>query len=485
MCLDHKEGPIAGSLVFELYDTFGFPPDLTGLILKERGLSFNEREYEAAMTQQKERARASSKIDTGDWVVIEEDDKEEFVGYDQSEAKVRITRYREVISKKKKQFQLVLNLTPFYPEGGGQVGDQGKLVSEIESLEILDTKKEHGLIIHFSNKLPEDVSISFQAIVNEKKRDNTSLNHSATHLLHQALREILGRHVEQKGSLVNEQHLRFDFSHFSKLSPEEIEAIENLVNQRIRANFPLEEFRQIPIDDAKEMGAMALFGEKYGDTVRAIKFGESIELCGGMHVAATGNIGVFTIVSEGAVAAGIRRLEAYTGAKAQEFYRSKVGILSEVQQELKNPKDTLGAINSLKNENHDLKKQLDAFLAAQAAQEKKNWAASLETINGFERLISESRLDAKSVKDALFQLKAEHPRLIAVVGTRAGEKAQIAVAIGDELLKEKDWKAGNLVKEFAAEIRGGGGGQAAFAMAGGSYADGLNNALKKANELLN
>jgi alanyl-tRNA synthetase len=485
MCIDHKEGPIAGSSVFELYDTFGFPPDLTGLILKERGLSFNEREYEAAMTQQKERARASSKIDTGDWVVIEEDDKEEFVGYDQSEARVRITRYREVISKKKKQFQLVLNLTPFYPEGGGQVGDKGKLVSEKESLEILDTKKEHGLIIHFSNKLPEDVSISFQAIVNNDKRNTTSLNHSATHLLHQALREVLGTHVEQKGSLVNEQHLRFDFSHFSKLTSEELESIENLVNQRIRSNFPLEEFRQIPIDEAKNMGAMALFGEKYGDTVRAIKFGESIELCGGLHVSATGNIGVFTIVSEGAVAAGIRRLEAYTGAKAQEFYRTKVGILTDVQQELKNPKDLLVAINSLKSENNDLKKQLEAFQATQAAQEKKNWASRLENINGFERLITESKLDAKSVKDALFQLKGEHPRLIAVVGTRAGEKTQIAVAIGDELLKEKDWKAGNLVKEFAAEIRGGGGGQAAFAMAGGSYADGLDKALHKAKDLLN
>jgi len=485
ICLEHKEGPIAGALVFELYDTFGFPPDLTALILKERGLSFNEREYEAAMTEQKERARASSKIDTGDWVIVEEDDKEEFVGYDQTEAKVRITRYREVMSKKKKQYQIVLNLTPFYPEGGGQVGDTGKLISEKESLEILDTKKEHGLIIHFSDKLPQDVSLSFQAVVNEKSRENTSLNHSATHLLHQALREVLGTHVEQKGSLVNDQYLRFDFSHFSKLSSEESEEIEKLVNQRIRANFSLEEFRQIPINEAKNMGAMALFGEKYGDTVRAIKFGESIELCGGIHVPATGSIGVFTLVSEGAVASGIRRIEAYTGAKAQDFYRKKVGLLQEVQQEFKNPKDLLAALSSLKNENQALKKQVEAFQAAQAAQEKKNWANSLESVNGFERLILESKLDAKSIKDALFQLKAEHPRLIAVVGSRADEKAQIAVAIGDELLAEKDWKAGNLVKEFAAEIRGGGGGQAGFAMAGGSYAAGLDKALNKAKELLN
>ena len=485
ICLEHKEGPIAGALVFELYDTFGFPPDLTGLILKERGLSFDEREYDAEMMQQKERARASSKVDTGDWVIIEEDDKEEFVGYDHTEAKVRITRYREVLAKKKKQYQLVLNLTPFYPEGGGQVGDTGKLVSENESLEILDTKKEHGLIIHFSDKLPQDVSKPFQAIVNAHKRENTSLNHSATHLLHQALREVLGTHVEQKGSLVNDQHLRFDFSHFSKLTKEEIDSIENLVNERIRANFDLEEFRQIPIDEAKNMGAMALFGEKYGDTVRAIKFGESIELCGGIHAPATGKIGVFTIVSEGAVAAGIRRIEAYTGAKAQDFYRSKVDLLHEIQLELKNPKDLVAALANLKSENQGLKKQVEAFQAAQAAQEKKNWAMGLENVNGFDRLILESKLDAKSIKDALFQLKAEHPRLIAVVGSRADEKAQIAVAIGDELLAEKDWKAGDLVKEFASEIRGGGGGQAAFAMAGGTYPAGLDKALNKAKELLN
>ena len=485
ICLEHKEGPIAGALVFELYDTFGFPPDLTGLILKERGLSFDEREYDAEMMQQKERARASSKVDTGDWVIIEEDDKEEFVGYDHTEAKVRITRYREVLAKKKKQYQLVLNLTPFYPEGGGQVGDTGKLVSENESLEILDTKKEHGLIIHFSDKLPQDVSKPFQAIVNAHKRENTSLNHSATHLLHQALREVLGTHVEQKGSLVNDQHLRFDFSHFSKLTKEEIDSIENLVNERIRANFDLEEFRQIPIDEAKNMGAMALFGEKYGDTVRAIKFGESIELCGGIHAPATGKIGVFTIVSEGAVAAGIRRIEAYTGAKAQDFYRSKVDLLHEIQLELKNPKDLVAALANLKSENQGLKKQVEAFQAVQAAQEKKNWAMGLENVNGFDRLILESKLDAKSIKDALFQLKAEHPRLIAVVGSRADEKAQIAVAIGDELLAEKDWKAGDLVKEFASEIRGGGGGQAAFAMAGGTYPAGLDKALNKAKELLN
>lgn len=485
ICLEHKDGPIAGALVFELYDTFGFPPDLTGLILKERGLSFDEREYDAEMMQQKERARASSKVDTGDWVIIEEDDKEEFVGYDHTEAQVRITRYREVLAKKKKQYQLVLNLTPFYPEGGGQIGDTGKLVSENESLEILDTKKEHGLIIHFSDKLPQDVSQPFQAIVNANKRENTSLNHSATHLLHQALREVLGTHVEQKGSLVNDQYLRFDFSHFSKLSKEEIDTIESLVNERIRANFDLEEFRQIPIEEAKNMGAMALFGEKYGDTVRAIKFGESIELCGGIHAPATGKIGVFTIVSEGAVAAGIRRIEAYTGAKAQDFYRSKVDLLHEIQLELKNPKDLVAALANLKNENQGLKKQVEAFQAAQAAQEKKNWAMGLENVNGFDRLILESKLDAKSIKDALFQLKAEHPRLIAVVGSRADEKAQIAVAIGDELLAEKEWKAGNLVKEFAAEIRGGGGGQAAFAMAGGTYPAGLDKALNKAKELLN
>ncbi len=476
---------VDGAKVFELYDTFGFPPDLTALILREQGKSFNSEVFEAEMQKQKERARSATKMDTGDWVVLKEDDREEFIGYDHTEASVKIMRYREVKTKNKTLYQIVLNLTPFYPEGGGQVGDTGKIISEEEEVLITDTKKEHGLIIHFANKIPANPHASFKAFVDAPKRKDTSLNHSATHLLHQALREVLGTHVEQKGSLVNPDHLRFDFSHFSKVEKEELEQIENLVNQRIRDNFNLEEHRMIPIDEAKEMGAMALFGEKYGDTVRVIKFGESIELCGGIHVGATGEIGLFTIVSEGAVAAGVRRIEAYTGAKAQNYLRNKAQLLQDLQEELKSPKDPLGGLKKIKEENAKLRKEIEAFKQAQAMQEKKAWYDAIEDKGSFKRLILETNLDGKSIKDALFQLKGEHPTLVAVLATKANDKAQIAVAIGDELLANSDWKAGAIVKDLAAKIGGGGGGQPGFAMAGGSNPNGISEALNAAKELLN
>ncbi|MCR9154900.1 MAG: alanine--tRNA ligase [Bacteroidetes bacterium] len=475
---------IDGAKVFELYDTFGFPPDLTALILKEKGKSFDQSAYEAEMKKQKERARSATKVDTGDWVVLEEDDREEFIGYDHLEAKVRITRYRKVLSKKKELYQIILNLTPFYPEGGGQVGDSGKLISDTEELSIFDTKKEHGLIIHFSDKLPANPKANFKAVVNRKRQKITSLNHSATHLMHQALREVLGSHVEQKGSLVHPEYLRFDFSHFSKVEAGEIAQIEQLVNERIRANYPLEEFRNIPIEEAEGMGAMMLFGEKYGDTVRAIKFGESIELCGGIHAKASGEIGLFTIVSEGAVAAGIRRIEAYTGESARTYLKDKAGILASLQQELKNPKDPLGGLQKLKEENSQLKREIERFKQAQATAERRAWKSAIVVVNDFERLIIKTELDPKNIKDALFQLKGEHPRLAAVVAAESDGKANIAVALGDALLSEKDWKAGALVKELAMEIGGGGGGQPGFAMAGGSKPQGIENALNKAKTIL-
>lgn len=475
---------IDGAKVFELYDTFGFPPDLTALILKEKGKSFDQSAYEAEMKKQKERARSATKVDTGDWVVLEEDDREEFIGYDHLEAKVRITRYRKVLSKKKELYQIILNLTPFYPEGGGQIGDSGKLISDTEELSIFDTKKEHGLIIHFSDKLPANPKANFKAVVNRERQKITSLNHSATHLMHQALREVLGSHVEQKGSLVHPDYLRFDFSHFSKVEAEEIAQIEQLVNERIRANYPLEEFRNIPIEEAEGMGAMMLFGEKYGDTVRAIKFGESIELCGGIHAKASGEIGLFTIVSEGAVAAGIRRIEAYTGENARTYLKDKAGILASLQQELKNPKDPLGGLQKLKEENSQLKREIERFKQAQATAERQAWKSAIVVENDFERLIIKTDLDPKNIKDALFQLKGEHPRLAAVVAAESDGKANIAVALGDALLSEKGWKAGALVKELAMEIGGGGGGQPGFAMAGGSKPQGIENALNKAKTIL-
>ncbi len=475
---------VAGQKVFELYDTFGFPPDLTALILKEKGLSFDEADYTKEMNAQKERARSASKLESGDWEIVEKDEKEEFIGYDYLTASVRITRYREVKTQKKSLYHLVFNLTPFYPEGGGQVGDTGFIETENERIEIIDTKKEHGLILHIVAKLPTQVEATFKAEVNAAKRIGTSYNHSATHLLHEALREVLGEHVEQKGSLVNSEYLRFDFSHFSKVTDEEIERIEGLVNSRLQANYALEEFRNIPISEAKEMGAMALFGEKYGDTVRAIKFGSSIELCGGIHVQATGQIGILKITSEGAVAAGIRRIEALTGEKARHFYNSQLALLNEVKEALKNPKDLLAGVLQLKEENAALKKEIEAAERAQAQNEKLEWQKKLEDVNGMRLLCVETRLNAGLVKDLLFQLKAETENFAAVVGINAGDKAQIAVAVDENLAKAKNLHAGNMVRALAKLIGGGGGGQPFFATAGGKNPAGLQKAIQTGKELL-
>ena len=473
-----------GARVFELYDTFGFPPDLTALILREKGLDFDAEAYEEEMRKQKERARGASKIDAGDWVILSEDDQEEFIGYDHTTAKVKIKRYRTVKAKGKEIHQLVFNLTPFYPEGGGQVGDTGFIKSEQEQINITNTIKEHGLVIHFAEKLPENMELDFEAVVDDKKRLVTSYNHTATHLLHQALREVLGSHVEQKGSLVNADYLRFDFSHFSKVTAEEIEQIETLVNERIRADFALEEFRNIPIDEAKEMGAMALFGEKYGDTVRAIKFGDSIELCGGIHVQSTGQIGVFKIVSEGAVAAGIRRIEAVSGKAALAYYNEHLSTLEHIKQELKNPKDVVSSLQSLRDENAKLKKQVEALMLEKANATKKEWKASVQTHNGVNLLTVKTELPPDAVKNMLFQLKAEVEHFAAVVGVEGGAKVQLAVALSDSLVKDKALNAGALVKELAKEIKGGGGGQPFFAMAGGTDASGLDRALTKAKDLI-
>ncbi len=479
-----KSDLIEGQKVFELYDTFGFPPDLTALILRERGYRYDEAGYAAEMAAQKERARAATKLESGDWSVLREDDQEEFIGYDHLKAEVNIMRYRQVKTKSKTLYHLVFNLTPFYPEGGGQVGDTGFIEQEEERIEILDTKKEHGLILHITEQLPVDMEASFSAEVNASKRVSTSYNHSATHLLHEALREVVGTHVEQKGSLVHPEYLRFDFSHFSKLGEEEIKRVEDLVNTRIHTNYALEEFRNIPIQEAREMGALALFGEKYGDTVRAIKFGNSIELCGGIHVQATGEIGLFKIISEGAVAAGVRRIEALTGEKARGYYNQKLALLQQVGQALKNPKDLLSGINNLKEENAALKKQLEAFEQRQARQEKENWKNSLQEINGMQLLMAKTGMQAGRVKDILFQLKAEVENFAGLVGAESDGKVQLAVAFDETLAKSKELHAGKLVKELARHIQGGGGGHAFFATAGGKDPAGLDEALAKGKEFL-
>ncbi len=475
---------VSGARAFELYDTFGFPPDLTALILREQGLDYNRTEYEAEMTAQKERARSAGKMDTGDWVVLQDDDNEEFIGYDTLEASVKITRYRKVTSKKKELYQLVFNVTPFYPESGGQVGDKGVLFNDEERIEIIDTKKEHGVIIHISEKLPKNPEAEFVAEVNRKARLTASYNHSATHLLHQALRTVLGPHVEQKGSLVHPDYLRFDFSHFTKVGAEELTRIEKMVNENIQKNLKLEEHRSIPMKEAVDMGAMALFGEKYGDTVRAIKFGESIELCGGIHVQATGEIGLFKIVSEGAVASGIRRIEAYTGERAREFMNGELEVLNEIRQELKNPKDPLAGIRSLREENNDLKKKLETLLREKAKDEKQEWLRMAVDKEGYKQIILKTELEPAAVKDILFQLKNEEGRLAAVIGIDQGDKAQITIAFSEDLAKDKGWHAGNMVRDLAREINGGGGGQPFFATAGGKDPEGLNRALESAKLLL-
>ncbi len=478
-----KGDVVDGEIAFELYDTFGFPVDLTALILRELGLKLDMDGFNAEMQKQKERSRAATKLSTDDWVKLTEDSTQEFIGYDQLQAEVRITQYRKVTGKKKSFYQLIFNHTPFYPEGGGQVGDTGYIEVEGERTEIFDTKKENGQIVHFADTLPANVKFPFTAVVHNQNRSSTANNHTATHLLHEALREVLGTHVEQKGSLVSPEHLRFDFSHFQKITDEEIAKIEGLVNARIRENYALEEQRNLPINEAKEMGAMMLFGEKYGDTVRAIKFGKSIELCGGTHVPATGNIGLFKIVHEGAVAAGIRRIEAITAAHAEQFVAAEMQLLREVKELLKNPNNPLGGIQSLKEENAKMLREIELLRAEKARAMSGDLASAIETINGISFLAQRVSLDNSSIKNLAFELKNAHPNLLLVLINSEENKVNISVALGDVLVNDRKLHAGKIVKELAALVKGGGGGQPFFATAGGTDVNGIDAALKLAKEL--
>ena len=465
-----------GKRAFELYDTYGFPIDLTELIMRENDKVVDLAEFTAEMTAQKERSRAATKLSTDDWTVLEDDETQEFVGYDYTSAEVRITRYRKVSAKNKEFYQLVLSLTPFYPEGGGQVGDTGILVQGDQKIGIFDTKKENGIIVHFTKELPSDLSGSWSAEVSESKRRETAKNHSATHLMHEALREVLGTHVEQKGSLVNSEYLRFDFSHFQKVGNEELQQIESLVNQRIQANLPLEEFRNIPIAEAKDMGAMMLFGEKYGDTVRAIKFGSSIELCGGIHVKATGSIGLFKFTSEGAVAAGVRRIEAVTGMGAMKYINDSLSALRDAAEVLKNPKHLARAIKQLKE------KEAAAQKEAAALRKEKVMAAAGELENnaedhgGVRVIAARTAMDTGSLKDMVFKLKGQGNTLVIFANAWEG-KATVSIGISDEVVGDKGWHAGNAVRALAQHIQGGGGGQPTFATAGGKNPEGLDKVL--------
>ncbi len=471
---------LGGRDVFELYDTYGFPVDLTALIAAERKVQIDEKGFEAALQEQKDRSRAAGKIATDDWVVLLEDEREEFIGYDRMSSPVRITRYRKVTQQKKERFQLVFNITPFYAESGGQVGDTGVIRSVAETLQITDTKKENNLIVHFADRLPEDPSAEFEAVVDEKRRYSTARNHSATHLLHEALREVLGQHVEQKGSLVHPDYLRFDFSHFSKMKAEELTKVEEFVNDRILSNLTLDERRNVPLDEAKNSGAMMLFGEKYGDLVRIIRFGSSVELCGGTHVEATGAIGPFKIISESAVAAGIRRIEAYSGERARQWLNEQLEMLAQVREVLKAPKDPVKAVSDLLEKNQELGKQLEQVDKEKAGEVKKELLGKIQKVNGVNFLAEIVPIAAGEIKDIAFQLRSSHERLFAVLGSSAGGKVTVTVVLSDDLVNEKELNAGQIVRELAKEIKGGGGGQPFFATAGGKDAGGLESAIKKA-----
>lgn len=473
----NKITEIPGAAVFELYDTFGFPFDLTALMAREEGLTVDENGFDAALKEQKDRSRAATSVTTDDWIVLQEDDVEEFIGYDHLSADVMLVKYRKVTQKNKTFYQLVFNFTPFYPEGGGQVGDTGYIESATEKVAIIDTKKENNLIVHLAAKLPENVNARFKAEVTADKRKLATANHSATHLLHHALREVLGSHVEQKGSHVNANYLRFDFSHFSKVTDEELAQISARVSALIRENVALEEHRGVPMANAQEMGAMSLFGEKYGDVVRVIKFGDSVELCGGTHVSATGEIGLFKITSEAAVAAGVRRIEAITNVTAENFLNGQLAVLGEVRGLLKQPKDLPKAVADLLEKNTELQKELDRYEKEKAKGVKQELLNKIEEVQGLNFLSAHVPLDGGAIKDILFQLKAEKENLFAVLGGEANDKCTLSVIISDNLVKERGFHAGNLVREAAKHIQGGGGGQPFFATAGGKNPKGIAAAL--------
>ncbi|MDJ0644519.1 MAG: alanine--tRNA ligase [Flavobacteriaceae bacterium] len=476
---------ISGAKAFELYDTYGFPKDLTALILAEKDLSFNEEEFNVELEKQKNRSRAASAIETDDWNILIDDHDEEFIGYDSLEADVKITRYRKVSSKKEgDQYQLVFNLTPFYPEGGGQVGDKGYLEAPNGDVNyIVDTKKENNLIIHFVENLPENVSDTFKIVVDEKQRFRTACNHTATHLLHQALREILGEHVEQKGSAVHSKYLRFDFSHFSKLTVDELREVEDFVNARITNKLKLQEHRSVSMEKAKKDGALALFGEKYGDTVRTIRFGKSIELCGGTHVQNTGDIWHFKIRSESAIAAGIRRIEAITYDAVKDFYSETNRAYFEIKDLFKSSLSPVESVKALQEENIQLKKEIEALMKDKASSLKSDLKNNVESINGINFIATEIALDQGAIKDLAFQLGGEINDLFFIAGSKTNGKAQLTVFISKNIAGEK-LHAGTIVRELGKLIQGGGGGQPFYATAGGKNPDGIKEALVKAKEYL-
>ncbi|MEA3316943.1 MAG: alanine--tRNA ligase [Bacteroidota bacterium] len=476
---------ISGKTAFELYDTYGFPLYLTELILDEHKLVVNRKEFNEEMKAQKNRSRSAATVKTEDWIELIPDDVEEFIGYDYLETEIKITRYRKINTKGKDLYHLVFNYTPFYAESGGQVGDIGYIIANGKKTSIIDTQKENELIIHIAKNLPEDPKLKFKAVVNKNKRKATARNHTATHLLHNALREVLGNHVEQKGSLVNSEYLRFDFSHFQKLTDEELNKVETLVNEKIRENISLIEKREIPIKEAEKMGAIALFGEKYGDVVRLIKFDNSIELCGGTHVNATGEIGLIKIVSEGAIAAGIRRIEAVSSNVSEKYINNKISTLNKISSLFNKPANIIQSIESLQNENNSLNKQIEILLQEKTKSIKNDLISKADEINNIKFISGIVDINSpKLIKDMAFQLKNEYNNLFLVLGATINGKANLSIAISDNLSIKNNLNAGKIIREIAKEIKGGGGGQAFYATAGGKNPDGISKAIEKAKEII-
>lgn len=470
---------LSGDDAFVLYDTYGFPLDLTALILSEHGCSLDEEGFNVAMEAQRARARNAAALDTEDWVILREGETT-FLGYDYTECDTEILRYRKVKQKNKEYYQVVLSSTPFYAEMGGQVGDSGYLTDGTTKYEVFDTKRENNLSVHLMTKLPEDASCELTAVINVEKRHAAEANHTATHLLHEALREILGTHVEQKGSFVSPDVLRFDFSHFSKVEPSDLRKVEQLVNERIRENFPREEFRNVPIVEAQAMGAMALFGEKYGEEVRVLKYGTSVELCGGTHVSATGRIGFFRIISESSVAAGVRRIEAVTGAGAEKVLYQVEDLLKEVKELFNNNPQIITAIKKTIEENAELAQQVQAALKEKVASVKQHLLSQREELGGVRIFKVQQNVSAELIKDLAFQIAGELTESFIFIGaTDEGGKPNLTLMLSRDLVESKGWNASNILRSAAKHIQGGGGGQPHFATAGGKRVEGLDEAVQQ------
>lgn len=480
-----KDHNLAGEDAFVLYDTYGFPPDLTELILKENNLTLDRKGFDAQMQKQKNRSREDATMETEDWVVLRPGTDAHFVGYDLLENEVQITQYREITRKEKKNYQLVLNQTPFYAESGGQIGDTGYLSAGNEKIRIIDTRKENNLIIHFTDRLPANPLGTFTAIVDQSLRGQAAANHTATHLLHHILRKILGNHVEQKGSLVHPDYLRFDFSHFQKVSHDELNHIQQSVNELILENIPLTEIRETSLTVAQDMGAMALFGEKYGETVRVIQFEDSVELCGGTHVKSTSAIGNFIITSESAVAAGIRRIEAITGTKASEFIQEKLSILKTLESTLKAPKNLVGAVEALQDKADDLQKKVEAFEKTEADGITEKLIQEKEVIGDINFIGAKVSVpNADVLKNMAFQLKTRVNNVFAILAAEFNGKVNVALAISEDLVKEKNLNAGTMIRDLAKNIQGGGGGQPFLATAGGKNSEGIAPMIQQAKKII-